>query len=95
MKGKALQFVNEVLLSYKKTIKSKQLVDTCSKIVEPAIKNLSYVISEKFEYISKMKKDGEVEDNNYEFFIYQIILFFTRFITKEPIVDSFFPFAKQ
>jgi len=89
MKGKCLQFINSILLYFKKTLNNGELVKLCSTIVEPAIKNLIYIKENKFDYLSNMEKDGEVKDNNYEFFIYEILLFFLRFITKEPIIDNF------
>jgi len=93
-KAKSLQFLNSLLLYYRKIIDNKLVIEHCSKIVEPAVKNLAYVIKEKFDYISKMEKGGEVEDNNYEVLIYQIFLFFSRFITKEPIIDNFSSFIQ-
>jgi len=89
MKAKCFQFVNSILLYYKKTINNNELVKVCSNIVEPAIKNLIYVKEEKFNYLSNMDRDGEVSDNNYEFLIYEILLFFFRYITKDPIINNF------
>lgn len=94
MKGKCLQFVNSILIYFKKNIGSSKLIQICDLFLEPAIKNLTYVIEQKYHIINKMEKDGEVSDNNYEFFLYEIFLFFIRYITKDPVVNNFVKYVK-
>ena len=95
MKGKCFQFINSVLLYYKKGIYNESVINLCYTIVEPAIKNLTYIKEQKFNYLVNMEKDGDVSDNNYEFLMYEILLFFERFITNKPVVDIFSGYIKQ
>jgi hypothetical protein len=94
MKSKAFLFINSILQSKKEKIADGQLVPLYTELVQASVRNLEYVVSEKFEYLQKMdKEDDTCPDNNYEDIIYQIILFLSKILIREPFINEFGQFA--
>ncbi len=95
MKSKAFQLISYMVQTEGHSIKNQTIVDNCSKIVNFAISSLGSVISEKMNYLTEMSKGGEVPDNSYDTLLFQIMLFLTRFLAREPIVTQFKGFVKK
>jgi hypothetical protein len=94
MKSKAFLFINSILQSKKEKITENALVPLYTELVQASVRNLEYVVSEKFEYIQLMNKDGDqYPDYNYENVIYQIILFLSRILIREPFINEFGQFG--
>jgi hypothetical protein len=94
MKSKALLFLNSILQSKKEKITENQLVPLYTELVQASVRNLEFVVSEKYHYIQNMDKDGDqYPDYNYENVIYQIILFLSRILIREPFINDFGQFA--
>jgi hypothetical protein len=94
MKTKALHFINSILQSKKDKNTENELVPLYTELIQSSVRNLEYVVSEKFDYIQRMGKDSlECPDNNYENIIYQIILLLSRILIRQPFINEFGQFA--
>lgn len=96
MKGKALQFISFLVQMEGTTIKDTFLVENVSQIVNLAINNLNLILVTKLPYISEMSTDNiNHPDHSYGFLLYHIFLFFSRFLTREPIISHFKTLVKK
>lgn len=89
MKAKAFLFINSILQSKKEKIIENVLLPLYTELVQSSVTNLEYVVAEKFEYIQNMGKDHLIPDYNYETLIYQVILFLSRVLIREPFINQF------
>lgn len=96
MKSKCFIYLRDLINIFKVKITNENIIKTVSSVVDVCIFNLDFIITEKFEYISKMSKDNNVfPDYNYELFIYSMLNFLLKFLTKEPIISFFSVYAKK
>lgn len=96
MKAKVFQFINSIVTNYKSKLEEEYLVKTYSSLIQTTIDNLDFVVLNKFNYIQEMTKDSlNFPDYNYENLIYQMILFLSKILVKDPFVDNFTGYAKQ
>ncbi len=91
MKAKALQFYsfviqNENLIS----IKNPVLIENIMRIMAVIFDNLNFVIREKSNYLNEMNRNNEnFRDNGYQNILYQILLLFSRILTRDPFMTNF------
>ena len=96
MKAKAFQLISVIIQSEGHSIKNLSIIENLSNTVNLAISTLSYVVEDKVAYISEMDKNNvNAPDNSYDFLLYQIMFFLSRFLTREPIVTQFTGFVKK
>jgi hypothetical protein len=96
MKSKAFQMVSYIVQLEGVTMLNNMLIESCSKLVTFSISSLNSIINEKLEYISNMSRGHKkYPDYNYEILIFQIMLFLSRFLAREPIVTQFSGFVKK
>ncbi len=94
MKAKAFLFINSILQSKKEKIVENVLIPSFTELVQASVRNLEFIVSEKYQHIQKMNPDcHEYPDNNYENLIYQVILFLSRVLIREPFINQFGQFA--
>lgn len=96
MKAKVFQFINSIISNYKSVLEEEYLVKIYSNLIQITIDNLNFVVLNKFNYLQEMTKDSlNFPDYNYENLIYQMILFLSKILVKDPFVDNFAAFVKQ
>jgi len=96
MKAKAFQLISYIVQSEGTTIKNGLIIDNLSKIVNLTITSLEFVINNKLEYISSMGKDrDDYPDYGYDNLLFQMLLFLSRFLAREPIITGFTGFVKK
>jgi hypothetical protein len=94
MKAKAFQFINSLTQKKEKVI-DVAFVDSYTNLTRTCIENLQYVITNKFAYIQEMDKESNnFPDYNYENLIYQVLLFLSRVLIREPFIDTFRTYDK-
>lgn len=94
MKSKAFLFINSILQSKKEKIVEPNLIPAYTELVEASVRNLEFIVGEKFEHIQRMNVNcNQYPDNNYENVIYQVILFLSRLLIREPFINQFGQFA--
>jgi hypothetical protein len=95
MKAKAFQFLNSLMQKKEKLIDAS-FVDSYTVLVQSCISNLQFVITDKFSYIQEMDKESNnYPDYNYENLIYQILLFLSKILIREPFVETFRTYDKK
>jgi hypothetical protein len=96
MKSKSLQFICYLIQLEGSSIKNDLIIEHGSKIVKLAISTLENTISFKLGYIMEMHK-GNIDspDYNYDILLFHILLFLSRFLTREPILTQFTPYIKK
>ena len=83
MKSKCFIFLRDIVKIFKIKLTNESLIKNVSSVVDVCIYNLEYILTEKFEYLSKMSKDSkEFPDHNFELFIYTMLDFLLVFLTK-------------
>ena len=96
MKAKAFQLISYIVQTEGNIIKNQFIIDYLSKIVNLAISSLNTVVNEKLSYLGEMNKNSnEYPDNSYDILLFQIMLFLSRFLAREPIVTQFTGFVKK
>ena len=96
MKAKVFQFINSIVSNYKTKLEEQYLTKIYSNLIQVTIENLNFVVLNKFNYLQEMTKDSTTfPDYNYENLIYQMILFLSKILVKEPFVENFSSFSKQ
>jgi hypothetical protein len=95
MKAKAFQLVSYIVQAEGATIKNQLIVDNCSKVVNLAISSLNFVVSDKLSYLSEMGKDTQFPDHGYDALLFQIMLFLSRFLVRDPVLTQFTGFVKK
>jgi hypothetical protein len=97
MKSKAFQFLSYIIQSENvTTVKNSILIDNINKIVNVIIDNLNFVIDQKMYYLAEMNKNSDkFKDNGYESLLFQIILFLSRILTREPFISTFSKFIEK
>jgi hypothetical protein len=94
MKAKALHFINSILQSKKDKQTENELIPLYTELIQSSVRNLEYMVTEKFNYIQNMSRDSiDYPDNNYESIIYQILLFLSRVLVRQPFINEFGQFA--
>jgi hypothetical protein len=89
MKAKAFQFINSLLQKKEKVI-DNGLVEGYTGLIRACLQNLEFVVSQKFSYLQEMDKESlDFPDYNYENLLYQVLLFLSRILIREPFVDNF------
>jgi hypothetical protein len=96
MKAKALQLISFIIQNEGNIIKNNFVIENLSKVVNISISSLNFIVTEKMDYISNMSKDNKnYPDNNYDSLMFQIMLFLSRFLAREPIITQFTGFVKK
>jgi hypothetical protein len=96
MKIRSFQLLNTVLNYYKHVIEDEKILSTFGSLIKTIVSNLEYVVANKLEYIIKMDKDNEnFPDYEYDFIIFQMIMFLSRILSREPLITQFSEFSKQ
>ena len=96
MKSKCFNYLRDLIRIFKEKITNESIIKTVSSVVDVCIFNLEFIITEKLGYISKMSRDSEkFPDYNYELFIYSMLNFLMKFLTREPIISFFSVYAKR
>lgn len=95
MKSKAFQLISYMIQVEGVSIKNQSIVDNCSKVVNLAISSLNYAVGEKLAYLSEMGKDNQYPDYGYDILLFQIMLFLSRFLVREPVLTQFTGFVKK
>jgi hypothetical protein len=95
MKSKAFQFFNSLLQKKDKVIDTS-FVEGYTELIKSCLQNLQFVITEKFSYLQEMDKESTTfPDYNYENLIYQVLLFLSKSLIREPFIDTFRSFDKK
>ena len=95
MKAKAFQVLSYVIQAESTVIKNEMMIQPLSKLVNLSVSSLNFIVNEKMKYISEMSKNSkEFPDNNYETLIFQMMLFLSRFLSREPIISQFSTYVK-
>jgi hypothetical protein len=86
MKSKALQFIS-LMIQYNgvQTIRNQVLLEHTTKLVNPMIASIKFVISDKMSILNELEREGE----QYETLIFQTMLFFSRLFTRDPVITHF------
>lgn len=96
MKSKSFQLLSFLIQNEGSVIKNQFVIENLSKLVRLSISSLNAIVNEKMEYLSNMNKNNnEYPDNNYDILLFQILLFLSRFLGREPIVTQFTGFVKK
>jgi hypothetical protein len=96
MKSRCFIYLRDVVKVFKVKITNESIIKTVSSVVDVCIFNLEFILNEKYEYISNMSKDDpNYPDHNFEMFIYSILNFLLKFLTKEPIIGLFSPYSRK
>jgi hypothetical protein len=95
MKAKSFQFIS-LLLQNEGVVISNLFLENLTKIIIPSITGLSVFVTEKLEYISQMHKDSkECPDNSYDILLFQIMLFLSRVLVRDPVMNQFTHLVKK
>lgn len=95
MKAKSFQFISFLIQNEQTTI-PPTFLEHLTKILLPSITGLSVVINEKLDYLSQMHKDSkEFPDSNHDILLFQIMLFLSRVLIREPVMSQFSPLVKK
>jgi hypothetical protein len=91
MKSKALQVLSYVVQNDNSVqIKNPVLIENIMRIMNVIFNNLNYVITEKSAYLNEMNRSNDnYRDNGYDNILFQILLFFTRVLTREPFMGEY------
>lgn len=96
MKSKCFIYLMDLIRIFKVKITNENIIKTVSSVVDVCIFNLDFIIKDRFEYITKMSKDNkDFPDYNYELFIYSMLNFLLKFLTREPIISFFSVYSKK
>jgi hypothetical protein len=96
MKVKAFQYLNSLVSNYKSKINDENLIKTYTDLISASIRNLEFVVTNKFKYIQEMSKDSiSFPDYNYENLLHQIMIFLDKVLIREPFISQFNSLAKQ
>lgn len=95
MKSQCLQFVESVI-KYYSCILDERIIKLVSVLIETILKDMTYVIQYKFDFLSNFEKDeGKYPNFNYEKLIYRMLSCLSNFLSKEPIIMHFYQYSKK
>jgi hypothetical protein len=98
MKSKSFQFISYLIQCEGQIIKTNIIIETVTQLVQSCTLNLNYVVQNKFEYLNNLEPgnitNNEFPDYNYDSLLFQIFLFLSRFLSREPIITHFTTFVK-
>jgi hypothetical protein len=95
-KSKSFQFISYILQNEPATITNALFMKYLTQIVSPLVNFLPVFVSEKLDYISNMKSgSSEFPDNNIDSLLYQMLLFLSRVLIREPVLTQFGPLCKK
>ena len=95
MKAKSFQFIS-FLLQNEGGVISNLLLEHLTAIIPQSISGLSMFVSEKLDYLSQMNKDSaEFPDSNFDILLFQIMLFLSRVLVRDPVMTQFTPLVKK
>ena len=66
-----------------------------SILIEPMLKDLEFVIKEKFNFLSNFECDENNTNYGYEILIYRMLTFLSVFLTREPVIMYFYQFSRK
>ena len=101
MKSKAIQFLSFItqvstleeknMEEEKDFINDKELVELINKIIVLIVKTFEDILNnkEKYFFLRKYKEDMKEEDDSYNILLFQICVFLTRCLVREPIKTEF------
>lgn len=96
LKSKCLQFISLIIQLHGNSLKNQTLIDTVSNLSNNCVDNLTLIVNSKLQYLSLMDSESDdFPDYNYESLLFQIMLYLSRFLIREPIVTHFTPFVKK
>ena len=108
MKSKAIQFLSLITQvstlgekyleeDEKNFINDKELVELINKIIVLIVKSFEDILNnkEKYYFLRKYKEDMNDEDDSYNILLFQICVFLTRSLIREPIKTDFSVHMKQ
>jgi hypothetical protein len=107
MKSKAIQFLSFItqvstleeknMEEEKDFINDKELVELINKIIVLIVKTFEDILNnkEKYFFLRKYKEDMKEEDDSYNILLFQICVFLTRCLVREPIKTEFSVHMKQ
>ena len=107
MKSKAIQFLSFITQvstleernseEEKNFINDKELVELINKIIYLIVNTFEDILSnkEKYYFVRKYKEDIKEEDDGYNILLFQICVFLTRSLIREPIKTEFSAHMKQ
>lgn len=95
MKAKSFQFIS-FLLQNEGALISNIFLEHLTKIILPAISGLSLFVNERLDYLSQMNKDSkEYPDSNYDILLFQMMLFLSRVLVRDPVMTQFTQLVKK
>ncbi len=95
MKSQCLQFV-ESLVKYYTCLLDERIVKVVSVLIETILKDLTYVIENKYDFLSNFERNEDKYSNfNYEKIIYRMLSCLNNFLMKEPIIMHFYQFSRK
>jgi hypothetical protein len=95
MKAKSFQFIS-FLLQNEGSVISNLLLEHLTAIIPQSISGLSIFVSERLDYLSQMSKDSaDFPDSNFDILLFQIMLFLSRVLVRDPVMTQFTPLVKK
>jgi hypothetical protein len=95
MKSQCLQFV-ESLVKYYSCLLDERIIKVVSVLIETILKDLTYVIENRYDFLSNFERDENKFPNfNYEKIIYRMLSCLNNFLMKEPIIMHFYQFSRK
>ena len=95
MKAQCLHFL-EAFVKYHKLIIDQKVVSILSGIVESLLKDVEFILKEKYNFLSNFERDTVKFPNfSYEQITIRMINFLAIFLTREPIIMHFYKFSKN